>query len=540
MVEIRNIFKKPGRNMLALLLLIAVGGTPVPAAARTGSAMPYRAVLTQTDTLSSAPQGNREAATHARLMRRMQRNVQQSDSLRGCIDDLRRSLSLAPERSAELAEQILPIESRLIALLKERNTLADSITRIEQHWIAIGYTLPREQAAGHTEQTAPTNGAPSSRNLVANAPFRDRLPARDYRALLTAQNREKAAFDLAARYIENHATISELMSVYDTVRLENEALKIQERCTALQEMNRTLGDSLHTVWSSIFDSKSFAYGYLLDLTDHSDLRRIQQEELDKAARQIARLKDSAASAELVEYFIHKKMMLRMEREVASLFNLPAARDSLQAAENLLDRIDFRLSRKTFRERYFIDFEDAKIVRPSVYNYKNPIPECKIYTRGTIYRIRLGVFSSKRPVSVFRGVCPLGYLLNENRRWEYYAGGYATHEEAVKAREELKKAGFRSPVIVVWNDGEKSEPGDTADPNKTGFRLEIAGRTQLTDAVRELIDPFLREMQFSRISDRLYVLGMFFDKAQAEQLAARLMQADGELEIKVVENGNNPQ
>ncbi len=533
MVEIRNYSKKLGTSLLALLLVIGTGGAhPAAKSLSQGSLTP----TFHADSTAQAPET--EEQRHKRLMQQMQSLRKEGDSIRTSVLSLREEVTTHPERMQELAQKIIPLESRLIALHKEISVLADSITRIEQHWLATGHTPEPSQDA--PSQSVASKGKKQRRNLVSNSIFREKLSSRDHQMLLKVQQRESEAFDLANRYIDNYTTISELAAVYDTIKVETEAVKLRARCNALQETNRTIGDSLKRTWSLIFDNKAFAYGYLLDLTNHSEIRRSQQTELDKASRKIAFLKDSTESEQLIEYFIHKKMLLRLEQQVAELFDLTSARDSLKAAENLLDKIDYRLPRLLIRERYFIDFEDVHVTSPSIYNYKNPIPECKVYARGTIYRIRLGVFSTKRPVSVFRGISPLGYLRNESHRWEYYAGGYATYAEAVKACDLLKSKGFRAPMIFVWNDGEKSEVSENTENAAIRFRIEISGKSQLPDDVRALIEPLLGELQFSRVSDQLYVLGMFFDKVQAEQLASELTRKDGELKIKVVEIQNNPQ
>ncbi len=533
MVEIRNYSKKLGASLLALLLMIGMGGAR-PAAKPLSE---YRLMPAfQADSTAQAPET--EEQRHKRLMQQLQTLREEGDSIRESILSLREEVTTHPERMHELAQEIIPLESRIIAIQKEMSTVANQITRIEQHWLATGHT-PEPTSAAPAQSNASKN-TKQRRNLVANSIFRDKLSSRDHKMLLMVHGKESEAFALANRYIDNYTTIAELAAVYDTIKVETEAVKLQERYNALQEMNRTIGDSLKMTWSLIFDNKAFAYGYLLDLTNHSEIRQNQQAELDKAARKIAFLKDSTESEQLVEYCVHKKMMLRLEQQVAELFNLTTARDSLKVAENLLDKVNYRLPRILIKERYFIDFEDAHVTSPSIYNYKNPIPECKVYSRGTIYRIRLGVFSTKRPVSVFRGISPLCYLRNENHRWEYYAGGYATYDEAVKARDFLQKKGFRAPMIFVWNDGERSEVSENAETTATRFRIEIAGKSQLSDEVRGLIEPLLGELQFSRISDQLYVLGMFFDKAQAENLASELTRKDAELEIKVVEIQNNPQ
>lgn len=462
-------------------------------------------------------------------------------SIKQRMTELRDALSRNPQQSDALAGEIIPLESRILQINKEKSRLTDSINVIEKGWIAVQYQRDQEAAAAPELQTAkPSAQQTNARNLVANSVFRQKLNPQDYVALKRAQAGETEAADLASRYIDNHTTLNELAAVYDTIKVEDEAVKIEERFTALDHINRTLGDSLLTAWNEIFDSKLYAYTYILDRMGREDLLSKQEDAMNATAQQVASLRDSTASDQLVTYYYNKVMMLRYEQQIADAFALYPARDSLLAAERMLSRTDFKLSKCRIKERYFIDYEPVKVSHTSPYNWKNPIPECKIYERGSIYRIRLGSFMSKRPISIFRNVSPLSFRQNEKKRWEYYAGALATYEEAVAARNYLKKIGFRAPEIVLWNDGEISEPGQDSDASGISFRVELSGKTQLSDAVRQAIEALPEGHQFSRVGEKLYVVGGFFDKASADQLMATLSALDGELEIKVVEIAKNPQ
>ena len=532
MVEIRNLFRW---SPLLLGLLALEGGfaqkTDPHAKIKQGTTAESPVIAG--DTIEQRYKSKDEDPRYQRLIRRIKDLGIEEQTIRESISNLRQALSLDPSRQKELSDKILPMESRMLAIHKEKGIVTDSINLIEQYWFSVEFTRQQQPYDQKKEATEKTTQRTNLKNLVLNSPFKDELSQADYRALRIAQHNERTAADMAHRYMDNHTTITELAAVYDTIRVEAEAVKIQDRVTALQETNRDIADSLHTLWNNISDSKTYAYTYIADVMSRSDLLEWQQTSVTNAAQEIALLHDSTASNELIEYFTYKKMMLGMEQRLADAFALYPARDSLEATQRMLQKVDYRLPKCHIEERYFIDYEDAKVTRPSIYNYKNPIPKCTIYERGTIYRIQLGTFSAKRPVTVFRNVSPLSYELNENRRWVYYAGGYATYEEAVKARDYLKKIGFRAPEIVVWNDGEKSNLAHRAEESGTTFRVEIAGKSELSDAVRALIAEH-KTMQFSRINAQLYVLGGFYDKSVADKLAADLMAADNDLEVKVVE------
>ena len=103
-------------------------------------------------------------------------------------------------------------------------------------------------------------------------------------------------------------------------------------------------------------------------------------------------------------------------------------------------------------RVFIVYSDIERTTPSVYNARNPIPENETDQYGTVYRIQLGAFQQKQPVSIFKGVFPLCYDRTEEGRYRYCAGAFRELSEAEAAWTKLKEMGFRKPEIVVWRDG----------------------------------------------------------------------------------------
>ena len=68
----------------------------------------------------------------------------------------------------------------------------------------------------------------------------------------------------------------------------------------------------------------------------------------------------------------------------------------------LKAIDYRLPRVDVAERYFLDYDSVAFSSTPKYSYQHPIPECKVYANGTIYRILLGTYNTKRAAATFRG------------------------------------------------------------------------------------------------------------------------------------------
>ena len=204
-------------------------------------------------------------------------------------------------------------------------------------------------------------------------------------------------------------------------------------------------DSLSDAWNYIFDNKSYAYGYLMDKLGRDEILSREEERLSEAARQLSELRGETASDAVTDYFLRKKVLVGYETSVADMLGLTSARDSLRGVTAQLEGIDFRLPRIDVAERYFLDYDSVSFSSTPKYSYQHPIPECKVYEHGTIYRILLGTFNTKRAVSTFRGAYPLSYLVNDDRKWCYYAGGFATREEAEAAQKPVSYTHLTLPT-----------------------------------------------------------------------------------------------
>ena len=236
---------------------------------------------------------------------------------------------------------------------------------------------------------------------------------------------------------------------------------------------------------------------------------------------------------MAEYFLRKRASVEYEQTMAGVLGLDAARDSLDAVARRLAETDFRQPKITIAERLFLDYDSVAFSKTPKYSYKNPIPECRVYARGTIYRILLGTFNTKRAADLFRGAYPLFYLINDEGKWCYYAGGFATREEADAAQALLKKRGFLRPEVVVWTDGEARNLSREPEAEAVAYRVEITGSESLSEAVKQAIAQHAEGSELSRVG-QTFVIGTFDDRALADRLAAAIAQADAKLQIKVAE------
>ena len=460
------------------------------------------------------------------------------DSVVRAVAALRQQLREDPVQRQRYSQEILQLESRIFEIRNAKGRLIDRINTIEQEWV-----LANLDGAVQTPATSGDGAVvsiPDSvkvRNLVDNLYFREHLAEADYAALCKAQRLESAARDYADRYFANHATLTELAESYAAVQTEAEAMEIYERLTALQGINRQLADSLSEVWNYIFDNKNYAYGYILDELNSEEILAREEEELARASRQLTGLSGTTASDAVADYFLRKRVIADYEVAVAEVLGLDAARDSLRGAAEQLAAVDFRLPRVEVAERYFLDYDSVAFSSKPKYTYQNPIPECKVYANGTIYRILLGTFNTKRAAATFRGAYPLFYLINADGKWCYYTGGFASLEEAEAAQKILKEHGFLRPEIVVWVDGAERNLSRDPEAMNVTYRVEITGAEALPEAAKQVIAETAAGHELSRVGQQLFVVAGFTERTTADRLAEALRMADGSLEINVVEVTN---
>ena len=474
-------------------------------------------------------------AEYMSLLREDAQLQQREDSIVNAVERMRQRLREDPSRRQEFSQEILQLESRIFEIRNAKGRLIDRINTIEQEWVLASLNGVAQQPAGPVAtDSAAVPDSLKVRNLVDNLYVREHLPAEDYAALRNAQQLEMRAVDYVNRYFANYGTLSELAESYAAVQTEAEAIEIYERYKALEGMNRVLADSLAGTWNYIFDNKSYAYGYLLDKMGKETILAREEEALSEAARQLSALQGETASEAVADYFLRKRVIVDYEASVAGVLALDAARDSLKGVAAQLEAIDYRLPRVDVAERYFLDYDSVAFSSTPKYTYQHPIPECKVYANGTIYRILLGTYNTKRAAATFRGAYPLFYLVNDAGKWCYYTGGFATLAEAEAAQALLKKRGFVRPEIVVWTDGEYRNLSLEPEAQKLLYRVEITGTDALSDDVKRVIAATAEGYELSRVGQQLFIVGSFDDKAVADRLADAIRQTDTALEIKVAE------
>ena len=79
-----------------------------------------------------------------------------------------------------------------------------------------------------------------------------------------------------------------------------------------------LADSLAHVWNYIYDNKVYAYNYLLDKMNKSELLDDFEKQFRETNQRIASARDQVASAVVYGYPLRKKLVLSYEMALAGI------------------------------------------------------------------------------------------------------------------------------------------------------------------------------------------------------------------------------
>ncbi len=469
---------------------------------------------------------------------------QMEDSVMRVIEQNRKLFAEDAANRAKYSDAILSLEEQLFSLRNSKGDIFSRINTIEQDWLitnmnaqsSMSESLPDQQ----TSDTIVEQAEVQPSRLVDDVHFAAALNQVDYVALQRAQNDENKVIEYVNMLSENHSAMESIRVQYEQTQDASEASRLYSNYQVLNGLCSALNDSISTRWGAIFDAKSYAYNLILEMERRDDLLENSELALSQALQQVAADRGLYASDAMSSYFNTKKCLVDTEIAIARIYGLGFVQDSLSKISQQLSAIDYRLQKVEIEERFFLAYEPIGVSSPSKYNSRNPIPECEIYDRGTIYRVVLGTFSQQQPISIFKGVYPLYRLKTEEDKHRYFAGGFATEAEADEAQIKLKNMGFRRPEVVVWRDGVYAnlvEEREAAAEMTQVFRVEISGAEQMTDELRSVLDSLASDKDITRINGRFIVMS-FAVRDDADKLAEALSAIDGvtaEVSAIAVEN-----
>ena len=461
--------------------------------------------------------------------------LRQVDSLSSAIAALREKFVEDVDNRKDISADILRLEGDIFAIQNKRNRLIGSINRIEQDWLVVNINnKPVVQKTTEEEVVVPVD-AKKYADLTRNAYFSTLLSSTDYATLRKAQRYEGIAAQLLVDFGKSHRSLESLRNNYLKVDNEGAADSLMTLFLNRRSECNAIADSLAATWSYIFDNKMYMYDLLFDKEGRQDILLNAESKRFTMRQNIDRERGAYLSDALVDYVFQKRCVVDYEIDVASVLGLHSAKDSLSRVRQGLDAARYDYMPVEIKRRYFLDYRPVEFSTKYVYTSKNPLPECAVFENGEMYRIKLGEFSERQPLSKFRGLEPVAYLHSEDGKWVYYAGAYPSVEALEKHLQTVKKLGFRSADVAAWIDGTYAgSRAEIEELKSKSYTIEISGVESLPEGVRRVIEQMSDGHELSRVGKSTYLVTGFRSREAAELVVRGISSADSSLKVGITE------
>lgn len=466
-----------------------------------------------------------------RAVERAQRAV---DSVNVLIKEARERYAAEPESRELIVKQLTALEFEALSIKRRYDQELGALAQLEQQILLTSVAKNTEQVVveSQVEVQEELENVPQRANLVYNRVFERSMSASDLRALKQAQQQEGDVVRKIREYLRVYDKMVAVQLEYERVDSEQAADSLLQSLDSLRTKAGAVEDAANNLWHALFDNKLYAYNLMMEKGGKLDVVAAAETVLSNAQSLSEQNTSVYESDVLMEYFYRKSAMLDYESRVAETLNLNKAKDSLISVKRGLEQNNFCLPKVNIVRRSFIEYEPLKVIKPTIYTSKNPIPNTRIYEFGTLYRIRIGIFTNRPNLSALKGITPLSYTDKyHSGKYAYFVGCFPTEEEAMRGVEYLKKLGFRSPVVVMWVDGEYISNIEEWKSKNVGFKIEITGVASLPDEIKAHISLRNEKAMFSRIGSA-FVVGTFTSKADAEKVASEIVAMSGNLKVEV--------
>lgn len=472
---------------------------------------------------------------------------QREDSIQNVIAKTREEFaqrnntdSLTNEQIDIFTSQILNLEEQIFELRQQRGDVITELNNIEQEYILAHMFAPAPETETTEEGIEETIVAPvEQRMLIHNDIFRRSLTDEDYAELESAQREDEQMVALCNDFQSLYTKFENTTRDYMETTSESVADSLFSVYHSLKREIAILNDAIDSQWAHIIDTKYYAYGYILEKGFRYDLLDNSSEQFSEMQQRCAEKDGLYVSDAIMHYAIGHPTLLDFEIAVAEDLGLQQAADSLHSAKRDFVAPNYRQEMVELERRLFIDYETIIIGRTNYYTNSNPVPPLKVYERGTIYRILLGKFRSKQPMTLFKGVQPL-FITTEEDLYCYYAGGYATLKEAEEAQLFLREKGFKKPEICRWRDGEMINI-DTLEEEDDDNTTPLVGSRYIVMLECDTIDEALRQTITATSPDKVisrrgaqFAIGTFTDYAEATALLTALAEQHPDVGATIVE------
>lgn len=475
-------------------------------------------------------------AEYWRVVKSAEAAADSCDSLATLLGEMRARYAASEDNREGIAARIVVLESEMRGAQKRCDEAMAEVVAFERRWILANRgRQPESDDKGDASQSELARR--ESADFVRNGLFAATLPASDYKTLCEMQARETVVVDKIADYRKIYNKMVALRAEYDAAEKEADAVPLLAQIEQLRKKCATVEDDLIGLWQSVSDNKTYLYNLLLEQEMRGELLT-ETERIYSASQTAADGCVGAYESDVLSSYYHQKRgMLMLETRMATELGMPLAVDSLKRVTSSLRAEEYCLPQVSLEKRSFIEYEPLKVILPTIYSSRNPIPQTKVYEQGIIYRVRIGIFTNRPNLSALRGITPLSYTTKyHNGKNAYFVGGFRTEAEAREGVVYLKKIGFRDPVVVMWVDGEYISDLSKAREAEVTYSIEISGVASLSDAVKSVLSRNA-DCRISRVGGD-FVVGAFVGRSVAESVADEIRRVAPSAEVKVRELTSN--
>lgn len=431
-------------------------------------------------------------------------------------------------KKEEYISLVLKMEGQLFDLRSRMGIVSSKCGAIEQEFIIKNIGKKRPE----TEIVASTSKSTNHTNFLLNKFFVDNITTEEMKLINRVANVDSIAFVLR-----------------DSMRVKAELLKqISEQLRHTQRAE--LSDSLYTIgeealgavksyektlmgcWNEMFDTKIYVYTRLLDKLNVSVS---SLSKLSERAREVRSAKDEAEGSKFSVVFyaypMEQQLVLSYEKILAEKLAYISSIDSLNKKIEIADAMQFEEEAIELPQWDYVLFRPV-VVGGKVHSAHNPVKKMIIPTYGSVYSLRISTLTNPlASYGALRNVNPVSVFRNEAGKYEYYAGMYASKDEAVDDVAKLKRLGF-TPSVVQWREGGKVVGDGMIIPLnvfENTYRVEFESVTpEITAKLKELAPG----KELLRVDDK-YSIGFFKNYLDA----VKIKKAIG-VDCKIVPLENN--
>ena len=471
--------------------------------------------------------------------------VEREDSLRLLILEAReryaelKNTNSSAAKIENISSQILNFEQEVLDIRTRQRQVVGGIANLDQRYIINQINRGSGEVKDYSYSSIKEDNV-EHEQLIHNGIVARSLSAGGYADLKLAQQEDEQMPRLVEEYIATYKRMGRCVRAYNIATDEGEGDSIYDNYLSLRDMADSLGGVIDSYWSHILNAKYYAYGYILERYGLYHL-------LDNSSADFSNMQQVCANEDgkyqldaLMHYALGRPTLVAFERDFANEMGLSKAADSLKRVYDAILQPEYRLEPITLERKLFVEYEPLRFGAKDFYRDTNPIPEVKVYTRGTIYRILLGTYRNLQTPSIFKGAQPL-YVAKGESGYSYYVAGYASEEEANIAVEELMAKGFKEPEVCCWHDGKlrnsdesESEDADTEVSQTLGHRyIVLLECSTISESMRSTISAVAPDKRISRRGVG-FAIGTFTARSDAESLQKVLSEDHPNIKVSIIE------